>query len=105
MSFVQGGAKKAESVEKEIFFKMLPRKKAAEVNVRPCSKRKCDTENFNLHYYISSQNEFSTFMDQEIEGVVSPVIPTSLQQLLSVEETQQSLELDKLEPEGNPAAH
>ena len=45
LSFVQGGAKKAECVEKEIFCKMLPRKKAAEVNVRPCSKRKCETEN------------------------------------------------------------
>ena len=44
-------------------------------------------------------------MDLEIEGVVSLVIPTSLQQLLSVEETQRSLELDKLELEGNPAAH
>lgn len=44
-------------------------------------------------------------MDQEIESVVSTVIPTSLQQLLSVKETQRSLELDKLEPEGNLAAH
>lgn len=44
-------------------------------------------------------------MDQEIESAVSPVIPTSLQQLLFVEETQRFLELDKLEPEGNPTAH